>query len=245
MRASIVLSLALSTAVMASPAPLVPSSGSYGSSGGGYSSSSRSTPSYGYNGQVPGAATSGLGAQRMSTSNRAQNYADNPPAGTTQPQAQAQLQRAQDATQQVMQQNPTIPQATVRAGVHSGGSTGKDMATVQMPAQPGQYQPPARPQDQGLSGAGSVAAHLPVKTGPGGEGQLDNTRPIQTLPAAGAGNVANKDSGNTASYNPARPYPYYGDGGQYQKRDLALTPEILLRAEILRRGIAMSQILGY
>ena len=207
MRASIVLSLALSTAVLGNP--MMPSGSGQG---------------------VPGASQGGLGTQQMSTSKQAQGYADN-----RGPQEQDDLRKAQQIGAQVMDQNPQIPQSNVRAGVHSGGSQGANQVTLQVPAHPGQYSPPSSG-NPGQSGVGSAAAHVPAQdTGYGGPARIDPTRPIVTKPDPGTGQQGNKDQGKTASYYPPGDYPLPGQPPR--KRDLSSVRRELLRRNLAMREL--------
>ena len=198
--------------------------------------------------KVPGAETvAGNPSQRLSSSNQAENY-----AAKNGPGAQQDLQKGKEVAQQVMAENPNIPEANVRAGKHSGGSQGADQVTLQVPAAPGQYNPPPKG-----PGAGSVAAHVTSQPGPTGREQIDKSKPIVTQPIPGAAppNPANPNQGKTSSFNPANPVPLNGPvtgtpkppikKSKTMRRDLgrravkARLVEEYMRQELVRRGLEM------
>ena len=149
---------------------------------------------------IPGAAQVPGTSQRISSSKQAENY-----AAKNGQQAQANLVKSKQVAQQVMQENPNIPEANVRSGKHDFGSQGVAMNTIQMPAQPGAYHPPNKG-----TGAGTVAVHVPSVPGPGGVEQIDRNRPVITQPIPNQGKPANANQGKTASYNPSNPVPLNG-----------------------------------
>ncbi|MCJ1331385.1 hypothetical protein MMC10_008075 [Thelotrema lepadinum] len=187
---------------------------------------------------IPGAERVSGTTQRLSSSNQAENYAAN-----NGPQAQAELRKGKEVGQQVLAENPDIPEANVRAGKHSGGSQGADQVTLQVPAAGTQYAPPSKG-----PGTGSVAAHVTAQPGPGGREQVDQSKPVTTMPQPGATppNVPNANQGKTASYNPAHPVPPTGP----VKRDLgklleARITEEIMRRKLLRRELLQMQLSGH
>ena len=240
---SFFLSLALPAIVLGVPNP--PTGGGYsGSSGGGWPSGSSGggnqhpygySSAQGYGQSIPEVQHgSGYGTQRGSTSQAATNYGSR---GSTQ------QQNVQDGSRiaQSYFGNPTnrdVPQYNMRAGPHSGGSQGgsgdRGYTTVQAPANPRYYDPP--PRNAGPYGAGSVAVHIPSAPTPGGTQRFDPSRPAVTQPRPGQ--QANQDTGKTSTFNPNNPYR-----SSTWKRDLGSVPDIVAGKEVMRRGLAIRELL--
>ena len=227
MRTSVILSLALFTAVFGNP--MFSPSGGGGGQGGGQGGGGQNPGGWQSHGVDPG----GFGAQRASTAGGYQNYANR------NPQEQPTLEAGQKTTQQLMEEHPEYYQANLRKGPHTDGSQPQRVSTIQMPAD-GSHPPPTdrsgNPVAQGPSGYGTVAVHQPTHP----DGSLDHSRQPVVLP--GQGNPGNKDQGKTTSYDPQNPMnlPHQPP---YRKRSLERRSDFGVRKELLKRPLAIRDLL--